>query len=163
MNYSDVLKNKHFNNLAAIVRVAFLSPEWKKKHPEVPFWLLVDNLKKLTQIEMDWNKQAVIVAATDLLVAITMADDRLSYAEDDLQWLIAMIDSAEYKTIFTLWMAWFSAQDEMLTPAEVAEQTGTSESQWRNKAAAGEIPGAAKSGGTWMLPRSVLRAKEVIK
>lgn len=43
-----------------------------------------------------------------------------------------------------------------LTPQEVAAATGTSDSQWRNKAAAGEIPGAIKKGKQWLLPRSVL-------
>lgn len=43
-----------------------------------------------------------------------------------------------------------------VTPAEVAAATGTSESQWRNKAAAGVIPGAVKKGKQWLLPRSIL-------
>jgi hypothetical protein len=51
--------------------------------------------------------------------------------------------------------------DNWMTPAEVAEATGTSDSQWRNKAAAGDIPGAVKKGKQWLLPRSVLRAQGV--
>ncbi len=54
-----------------------------------------------------------------------------------------------------------NAADNWMTPAEVAEAIGTSESNWRNKAAAGLIPGAVKKGKQWLLPRSVLRARGV--
>lgn len=49
--------------------------------------------------------------------------------------------------------------ESWMTPQEVAEATDTSDSQWRNKAAAGNIPGAVKKGKQWLLPRSVLRAQ----
>lgn len=51
--------------------------------------------------------------------------------------------------------------NDWLTPAEVAAATDTAESGWRNKAAAGEIPGAVKKGKQWLLLRSVLRAQGV--
>lgn len=51
--------------------------------------------------------------------------------------------------------------ESWMTPQEVAEATSTSDSQWRNKAAAGEIPGAVKKGKQWLLPRSVLRAQGI--
>lgn len=51
--------------------------------------------------------------------------------------------------------------ESWMTPKEVAEATGTSDSQWRNKAAAGQIPGAVKKGKQWLLPRSMLRAQGV--
>lgn len=52
-----------------------------------------------------------------------------------------------------------SSTESWLTPQEVAEATGTSDSQWRNKAAAGDIPGAIKKGKQWLLPRSVLNKR----
>lgn len=48
-----------------------------------------------------------------------------------------------------------------VTPLEAAERTGTAESTWRNKAAAGQIPGAIKKGKQWLLPVSVLRSQGV--
>jgi len=48
-----------------------------------------------------------------------------------------------------------------LSPAEVAQITGTAESTWRNRAAAGKIPDAVKVGKQWLLPRAVLRAQGV--
>ncbi len=59
-------------------------------------------------------------------------------------------------------LAPYSAFDrEELTPAQVAALTATAESTWRNKAAAGDIPGARKAGKQWLLPRAVLRALDV--
>ena len=46
--------------------------------------------------------------------------------------------------------------EEMYTPAEIAEFTDTSEAQWRNKAAAGLLPGAIKKGKQWLIPRSAI-------
>ena len=163
MNYSDILHNPHFNNLASIVRVPFWSKDWKEQHARVPFWTLIDNLKKVTPLDPAWNKTEVMVALTKLLVSLTEADERLSYTEEDLAWLVETLDSDNHKTIIMLWMAWFSASDTMLTPVEIAEKTGTSESQWRNKAAAGEFPGAVKSGGTWQIPKSILRSLNILQ
>ena len=162
MNYSDILKNPHFNNLAAIVRVPFHSLEWKTKHPEVAFWTLMDNLKSVTPLDPKWNKCEVVEALTSLLVSLTKADSRLSYTEEDLNWLFSVLDTEQHKTIILLWMAWFSAPDEGMTTAEIAEATGTSESQWRNKAAAGYFPGARKTGKTWVIPKSILKSRSLI-
>ena len=41
-----------------------------------------------------------------------------------------------------------------ITPAEAAALTNTAESTWRNRAAAGQVPGAVKKGKQWLLPRS---------
>jgi hypothetical protein len=44
-----------------------------------------------------------------------------------------------------------------LTCSEAATATGTSSSSWRNRAAAGDIPGAVKRGKTWLIPRDIIR------
>jgi len=48
-----------------------------------------------------------------------------------------------------------------MTPGEIAAETGTNTSTWRNKAAAGKVPGAIKKGKQWLLPRVVLRGQGV--
>jgi hypothetical protein len=53
-------------------------------------------------------------------------------------------------------LAYACASERFVTPAQVAAQTNTSESLWRNRAAAGSIPGAIKAGKQWLLPRDVL-------
>ena len=56
-----------------------------------------------------------------------------------------------------LMLAWASATPDYLTPNEIADATGTAESGSRNKAAAGEIPGAVKKGKQWLIPRWAVR------
>jgi len=41
---------------------------------------------------------------------------------------------------------------QYVTPNEAAAFTGTAESGWRNRAAAGDIPGAVKKGKQWLIP-----------
>lgn len=46
--------------------------------------------------------------------------------------------------------------ENYLTPDEIAERTGDAASGWRNKAAAGKIPGAIKKGKQWLIPASAV-------
>jgi hypothetical protein len=159
--FSEVVRNPHFANLTAIMRVAF-DPAWQRRHPRVPFRLLEERF--LTALDPDPKKidrDEVIAAFTDMIVSLAKADSRLSYTEDDLKWFTEVVDQDDLKAIFMLLAAYWSAPDAYLTPAEVAELTSSSESNWRNKAAAGEIPGAVKKGKQWLLPVSVLRSRGV--
>lgn len=162
MKYSDILRNEHFNNLAAIIRVPFLSKTWKAEHPEVPFWTRLDNLTEVkTEQLFATNRQEFVKRFVAFLAELTQADPRLAYTEADLAWFVEQMDGANALVLVSLLFAWFSAPDELLTPAEVAAITDTGESTWRNKAAGGEIPGAVKKGKQWLLPRSVLRGQGV--
>lgn len=76
------------------------------------------------------------------------------YHYDDDPGAAESVDPDEYT------LAYYTAFDATeLTPAQVAEITRTNESTWRNKAAAGDVPGAHKEGKQWLLPRAVLRAQ----
>lgn len=56
--------------------------------------------------------------------------------------------SISYGNAFRLtWADW-------LTCAEAAALSGTSESGWRNRCAAGLVPGATKKGKQWLIPRT---------
>ena len=161
MNLSEVLTNPHFNNLTAIIRVAFRSSTWRQNHADVPVKTLEKNFSNLVLFKPDEavpNKVQVISAFSDLIMALTQADSRLLYTKDDYQWFIEVLDADEWWKL-ALMCAWYSAPDTRLTPVEIAEKTGTNESTWRNKAASGEIPGATKKGKQWLLPRSVLRSQ----
>lgn len=46
---------------------------------------------------------------------------------------------------------------EWYSPVGAATATGTSESSWRNRAAAGQIPGAFKVGKQWVIPASAVQ------
>lgn len=57
--------------------------------------------------------------------------------------------------------AWLEPREQpasldFVTPGEAAVLTGTAESGWRNRAAAGKIPGAVKKGKQWLIPRSAI-------
>jgi hypothetical protein len=164
VKYSEILRNPHLNNLAAIIRVPFRSEQWRKHHVEVPFWTLLNELNQVrTEKAFASNRQEFVKRFCAFLVTLTQADPRLFYTDDDLQWFIEVMDSDHALVIISLLFAWFSAPDTMLTPAEAAEISDVAESTWRNKAAAGEIPGAFKKGKQWLLPQSVICSrKEVI-
>jgi hypothetical protein len=160
MKHSDILKDPHFNNLAAIIRVPTLSQTWREEHLEVPFWTLLDELSDVkTEEAFATNRQEFVIRFRRFLVTLTTADSRLAYTEDDLAWFVQVMDGQHALVIASLLLAWSSAPDTLLTPAEIAAATGTAESTWRNKAAAGAIPGAVKKGKQWLLPRSVLRSQ----
>jgi hypothetical protein len=169
MIYSEVLHNPHFNNLAAIIRVPNLSQEWREiHHPDVPFHILVNKFARLTKPRdttkaTKLNKSEIVKAFTDLIVALTTADPRLSYTAQDLGWFIRIFDlpASDALAILNLFQAWYTAPDALVTPAEIAAQTGMNESTWRNKAANGEIAGAVKKGKQWLLPVSVLRSQGI--
>ena len=166
MKYTDVLRNEHFNNLASVIRVPFQSIAWKRQHAAVPFWMLVGEFAdavKPSKGDVPLDRARTIKAMTDLLLSVSQADERLTYAPEDIDWFVSVLDmpDAEARAILNLFSAWFSAADTYVTPAEVATATNTAESGWRNKAAAGEIPGAIKKGKQWLLPVAWLRSRGI--
>lgn len=161
MSKSEVLRNPHFNNLAAIIRVAVRSSGWRTKHADVPVKTLEKGFSDLVLFsEMPPDKTQVIEQFGNLILAISQADERLFYTEDDYRWFVEVLDADEWWKL-ALMCAWYSAPDEQLTPSEIAAKTDTNESTWRNKAAFGQVPGAIKKGKQWLLPRSVLRSQGV--
>jgi len=162
MKYADVLQNDHFNNLAAIFRVAFRSNYWRSKHAHVPVFTLLESFYDVSSAEI-FNSSEVLITFTSTITAIVSADSDLFYTTDDMDWFVSVLsgDPSEARAILAMFMAFYSSPDEVLTPAEVANQTGTAESTWRNKAAAGEIPGAIKLGKQWLLPVRILKMRGV--
>lgn len=156
MKYTDILNHPSFQNIAAVIRVPFRSAYWRQQHPDVPFWTLLDDLTKLPggPTHPNWLSRW-----TELQVALAEADSSLVLSTEDVSWLLAW---TEYKpadeaiAVVAMLYAYASAPDETLTPAEIAAATGTAESTWRNKAAAGEIAGAVKRGKQWLIPERVL-------
>jgi len=160
MKYRDVLRNKHFNNLAVSIRVPLLSPGWRKRHPHVPLISLEKQFSAAVFNDV-WNRGEVLTAFVNLITAIVEADERLSYSKEDMDWFVNVLENDNAQAILALFCAWYSAPDVFLTPAEVAQKTDTAESTWRNRAAAGKIPGAIKKGKQWLLPKTALRSQGV--
>lgn len=156
MKYTDIINNASFQNIAATLRVPFRSAIWRGSHSHVPFWSLWNDLVELPggPVHADWPGRWV-----SLQVALAEADTNLVLSTEDITWLFSWIDHAdpgEAAAVISMLYAFASAPDETMTPAEIAEITGTVESTWRNKAARGEIPGAVKRGKQWLIPDRVV-------
>lgn len=153
--FSDTLRNPHFNAIAALLRRTF-GASWRAAHPEIPLNQLLADLAKVTAPD-SWNKDE---ALSQLLALITrISESKPSVSTNDLDWLVNIFDGAHPETTINLLLAWSSAPDELLTPAEAAALTNGAESTWRNMAANGELPGAFKKGKQWLIPRSVVLSR----
>ncbi len=169
MNYTDIIHNPHFNNLAIIFNVPFWtvshsSPLYKRLKSEIPFRSLWKKFDTVTPIDVPLNKEAAIDAFTDLLLAVTTAaPELLWYTQDDLDWFFGMLDSENGLVMISLFKAWVSAKHTYLTPKQVSKITGAAESTMRNRAAGQSgskaIPGCKKPGKDWLIPLAVLQAQ----
>lgn len=152
MKFSEIVNHPSFQNIAAALRVPFRSTAWRDEHPHVAFWTLCNALVDLPGAiqHPDWLSRW-----TDLQVALAEADADLALAEADVTWLLSWLEhepASEATAVVTLLYAYASAPDEMMTTAEIAAATATAESGWRNNAAAGNLPAAAKRGKQWLIP-----------
>lgn len=156
MKAREVLRNEHFNRLAAIIRVPFHSSEWRQEHYECDFWSLTESLDGAIEIDAP---EYILETLTSLLVAITKADSNLSYSPEDFDWIVEVLEDGDgdREMVMRLFQAWYAAEDKTVTVKEAAEITGEAASTWRNRANRGEVPGARKMGKTWLLPVSSLR------
>lgn len=163
MKFTEIIHNEHFNNLAAVIRTPFWSPGWRNAREDVPFWTLVRNLDDVTHPEPPkMNRERVLAALLDLLTSISAADERLSYSEEDLDWLVSALDGPQAGVVIQLFKAWFSAPDTLYSPAELSAVTGDGESTWRHRAASGIVPGSVKKGKQWLLPESMLLSRGLL-
>lgn len=156
MKFSEIVNHPSFQNIASALRVPFRSTAWRDEHPHMAFWTLWNALVDLPGAiqHPDW-----LCRWTALQVALAEADADLVLAEADVTWLLAWLEhepASEATAVVTLLYVYASAPDENLTPAEIASATGTAESTWRNRAAAGEFPGAVKRGKQWLIPERIL-------
>lgn len=106
--FSAILENPHFNNLASILRKPFWSSEWKREHPSMAFWQLLESLNKAKMVRVS----EFTTVFCNLLIALTEADQKLSYTVDDLTWFVEVMDSKYALTIASLLLAWVSAPEK---------------------------------------------------
>lgn len=161
VQFSEILHNEHLQNIALVIRAGW-PKKWRDEHPHVPYWNLTDKLKRVATAEFfESNRREIVNRFFDLFNAIIEADPRIRVETDDLDWFIRTMDQPHGLAVLWLLLAWASATPDYLTPQEIADASGTHESTWRNKAAAGGIPGAVKRGGEkgrlWLIPREAVR------
>jgi len=158
--FTNTINNPNFQNIAALIRVPFKRRAWRNNHEQVPFKILNEKISKAVFVkETPLNKEQTLAAFIDMLTSISNADPLLSYKKEDIDWLVNVIESEDAKSTLALLCAYYTASDSFITPAEIAEQTNTAESGWRNRAAAGEFPSAYKAGKTWLIPVGILRSR----
>lgn len=164
MDYLSITQDDSFQRLAAFIRAA-KSTEWAQSHPECKFGFYYANFVRLArQYHPDLRRDLIEAYAGMTSSAIEADAQLMHYATTDVAaWFVSLLDGErqEVKTTLALMLAVASCEDTMLTPVECAERTGTSESGWRNKAAAGDIPGARKAGKQWLIPLSWIRYGDV--
>lgn len=158
-DFLGIVHHPNFVRVSAIIRTPFWSSAWRHAHPDVPFWSLLDDVKKSLQIG---DRDAMFGALSTLLREIADATERLRYSEDDIDWLVRTMDEPNWSTTLWLLMAYASAPDTLYAPSELAAVTEIAESTWRKYAATGIVPGAVKKGKQWLLPKSVLIAQELL-
>lgn len=165
MQLTQILNNPHFCNLVAIIRIALHSLDWREENPEERFSARIFQIESLMTREHfqdEGDKYEFTQLFIRLLKDIMVADHRLRYTKDDIQWFAEAMEQEQALVIMSMLFASAHAEDQYLTPPEIAAQTGKSESNWRNKAAAGEFPGAIKKGKVWLIPFSVLRSRGIV-
>lgn len=158
--FSEVLENPHFNQFVTLLRRA-MSQHWRMRHPEVPSvrGAVEYRLMKLAKsLDAPAIKQDFLAEWVRLFSSTVEADPRLFYRPEDVTWLVEVLDSEYAAVIMSMLFAAVSSKQDYVTPAQVAEATGTHESGWRNKAAAGALIGAVKYGKQWLIPVASLRA-----
>ncbi len=161
IKYGDILRNPHFSQFVALISVPYRSMHWRQNHPKVPFWTRIKTITKLMHdggLAHENLSNQFIGEFTTLIVELVDADPKLFYRIEDMDWFIEALNG-EYATVtMSMLFAMASSRPSLVTPAQIAEATGTSESNWRNKAAAGEIIGAFKAGKQWLIPTISLQA-----
>lgn len=150
MKYSDILANEHFQNMATAIRVIHFGDA------QADFVAALNMLKDATYpyIEADWLARFV-----DLQLALAEKHDS-TFTTGNIAWLTERLQDERPDAFVALFLAYATAPDEFLTPAEIAKQTGTAESGWRNKAAAGQLPGSIKKGKQWLIPKRHVKDDE---
>lgn len=155
MRFSDIIEDVNFRAICVPIRVALHAPNWRKRHSNVNVWGLYNTLEHATE-KYAQQMEAYVPALTKLLNAIGKASPQLIISTETFAGYLRLID--DYGAVVPpMMLAYASAPDRFATPVQVADATHSSESLWRNRAAAGEIPGAIKAGKQWLLPRDVLR------
>lgn len=165
MRFSAILYDPHYCNLVAIILLPLHSRAWREAHAVVRFssrMREIDLLMTWQHFENAQERNDFTRLLTSLLQDMQLADPRLRYSEEDAQWLMDVMDQED--ALVPMGMLWASAygQDRYLTPPEIAALTGTSQSNWRNKAAAGIFPGAVKRGNVWLIPSAILRSRGIM-
>lgn len=143
------------------------SKEWQANHPtnkagfhrmNCQRFIVGTNDRPVGKVVLD--KQFFLTNFVEMVNAAVSADPSIQVAEENIKWAVDAISTHDTLSLALVWTLSVTPP-HYLTPAEVAAATGTAESSWRNKCAAGQIEGAVKKGKRWLIPDYALIKQHV--
>jgi len=147
---TDILTNEHFQSIAAVIRGA----RYSDAHAPIE-----DAYAALVKATRPYKPDEWLDKFSDLQLKIGEQFPDMRPTNEDIVGLVRGLDGERPETTMAMLFAYASAPEERMTPAEIAAATGTAESGWRNKAAAGELPGSIKKGKLWLIPKRYAAAR----
>lgn len=141
---TDILTNEHFQSIAAVIRGA----RYSDAHAPIE-----DAYAALVKATRPYKPDEWLDKFSKLQLEIGDQFPHMRPTTEDIAWLVRVLDGDRPETTLAMLIAYASAPEERMTPAEIAAATGTAESGWRSKAAAGELPGSIKKGKQWLIPK----------
>jgi hypothetical protein len=149
---AEVLRNPHFNQYAAILSTA-MNQAWRSKHPEVPSVRgTLDRFSRLvkTAALSDPAKQQFLSEFLGAYIAIVEADMRLLHRQEDMDWLLEIVDGGgiEMVAIFSMLFAVATARRQIYSLEQVAVTNELNAGTLKNRASRGEFVGAFKVAET---------------
>lgn len=160
MSLTEVLRDPHLVRFAAILKLV-RHAAWRRAHPTVPVLAHFGKLERMN-LHVRKMRSEFVQEFLALLNAVRAADDRLSYSDDDLMWLLAAADNEAAAMIFTVMLTMSVSPSKLISAAQVSEIAGKTDRSWRGRAEAGDFPGAEKVGSVWLFPLEALMLSGVI-
>lgn len=159
---SAILKNPHFVQLACFIGVPYREPYWGQRHPEIPAKLLINGMTRIafkgsSPLTRDEQERFLGLFA-DFASQVVMADMRLSYGIDDMDWLLETLSGPYGKVTLSMLFAVASCKEHYFSPGEVAELLEENEVVWRRKAQRHEVPGTIHKSRGYLIPLSGLQS-----
>jgi len=108
MQITQILNNPHFCNLVAIIRIPLHSWDWREENPEVRFSARIYHIESLMTREHfqdEGDKHEFTQLFIRLLKDIMVADARLRYTKDDLQWFAEAMEQEHALVIMSMLFA----------------------------------------------------------
>lgn len=160
MKLTDIIRTPEFRKIAAILRLTYTTT-FTRAHKDIPLLTQRDLVAKLAfdGAIIKTNPDEFFREFSKLLTLIEKASPRMRVSVADLTWLTEKVKSKDGYAILALLMGYSSAKDRMVTPAMLGEITDKSSRTWRDRARAGDIPGAFQTGSNemqWLIPVSVV-------
>ncbi len=122
------LKSPHLRAWGNVVRAGYW-PAFRKRHPHLPFWSLLEKVSKEAK-NLPSSKIEFLGVWTDLVSQMAMSGR--TYTTADMDWLLEVLDGdpAEARSIIGMILAYASAP-RGLTPKEAEEVGGLSDDRYK--------------------------------